>query len=165
MWADQFFHLDLPYAELWVPAAIGLGVGGMCVLMGRQVFGWGVRQSVPPPAPKEAYYDPFEKGSATEHRKVPRRGGNPTEVFYAPPDKKDRPVRAWVIDRSVAGICLWLGETMAPGTLLSILPVNATSVTPWIDIEVCNCRAQGNGYEVGCKFVKSPPSLILMQFG
>ena len=36
MWADQFFHLDLPYADLWVPAAIGLGVGGMCVVMGRQ---------------------------------------------------------------------------------------------------------------------------------
>jgi hypothetical protein len=164
MWAEVL-ELDIAWADAWLPLAIGVTVGGLCILVARQFAPRRREREMVPPPDRTLYYDPFEKGSATEKRSMPRRSGNPTEIFYAQPDKKDNPIRAWVLDRSVAGICLWLGESLANGTILSILPINAAPLTPWIDVEVCNCRPHSGAFEVGCKFLKSPPSLILMQFG
>lgn len=163
MWADVWLQLDFPAAEYLVPLGIGLCVGGVCVVLGRRLFVARV-EALPPPKPKE-FYDPFTHGSPLELRKTPRRGGNPVDVLYARPQDKKNPRRAWVFDRSIGGLGLWLDEDFAEGTVLSVLPVNASEVTPWVDVEVVKCRKKEGAFEVGCKFVKTPPSLILMQFG
>jgi hypothetical protein len=36
---------------------------------------------------------------------------------------------------------------------------------PWIPIEIRSCRADGNEWEVGCRFLKPPPWNDLMLFG
>ena len=162
MWANSLFDFVVPFSEFWLPLAIGLCVGSFCVVMAKHIL---PRQVVAAPPKPKPYFDPFEQGSTSEQRKFPRRGGNPTEVYYALPQNKHNPIRAWVLDRSVGGLCLWTGEPIPEAAILSILPINSPPLTPWIDIEVCNCRPHDKGFEIGCKFVKSPPSLILLQFG
>ena len=62
------------FPEFWLPLAIGICVGSFCVVMSKHLFARNVEVSPPKAKP---YFDPFEQGSTTEQRKVPRRGGNP----------------------------------------------------------------------------------------
>ena len=163
MWANAWLQLDFAYADYLLPLGIGLCVGGLCVMVGRKVFRPRL-EALPPPKPRE-FYDPFTHGSPNELRRTPRRGGNPVEVFYARPEDKRDPRRAWVVDRSIGGLGMHLTEEIAAGTILAVLPVNASEMTPWMDVEVVQCKKIDAAWEVGCKFVKTPPSLILMQFG
>ena len=54
------------------------------------------------------------------------------------------------------------------GTILSIRPVNADEIVPWIDLEVRSCRASDEmpgHFEIGCQYVKSPPYSLQLLFG
>ena len=78
---------------------------------------------------------------------------------------KEKPFQAWVIDRSVGGLCLDSHTAYKEGTQLFLLPANAPETTPWVDVEVRSCRPSKDGYELGCRFVKTPPWAILLLFG
>jgi len=163
--APNLLPMNVPLSEYWLPLAMGMCVGALCILMGRHLLvGRPKAPLLLKPKPK-SFFDLFAQGSPSNLRKAARRGGNLVEVLYARPEGRSNPLKGWVMDRSVAGLCLWLGEDFPEGTILAVLPVSASSVTPWTDVEVCNCRPGQDGFEVGCKFVKTPPSLILMQFG
>jgi hypothetical protein len=167
--AARYFGFDLPYAEYWVPLLVGVGMGLMVIGFIHRV---GRRQTaVPPPKPapkKGLEFDPFVQGSATEQRRALRRGGNPVEVHLRRTESKEgkEPLLCgWVLDRSVGGLCLLSPQEFAPDTFWSVLPVNATPMTPWVDVEIRSCRAVKDGWEIGCQFVKQPPWAVLLLFG
>ena len=169
MWTDlvnQFFRMKLPYIEYWLPLAIGMGMGFMFLAVARS---FGSKRAIlqPPPAREDREYDPFALGSPTEQRKSFRRNGNPVEVRYALPDNKKNAQMGWVFDRSFGGVGLIVNDSIETSTVLAVLPANAPEMTPWIEVEVRSCRPfrDGHGFEIGCKFVKSPPSTVLMMFG
>jgi hypothetical protein len=165
MFAD-ILGLKLPYAEIWLPLAVGMFSGGLCIVMYRT---FGKRAALAaPPIPgfrKEQEFDPFVQGSATEQRKSHRRCGNPVEVLLAPEQSTTPAWRGWVIDRSVGGLCLGVPNEFTEGFLLRVLPTNAATITPWTELEVRSCRSTNDGYEIGCRFVRQPPWSILLMFG
>jgi hypothetical protein len=110
-------------------------------------------------------HDPFDHGSVSERRTAARRKGNPIELLITEPDATGEPRRGWVIDRSVRGLCLLLNENVPPGTVLSIKPRSGPPETPWVQVEVRNCKKEHSGYEAGCQFVRSPPWAVLLLFG
>src|SRR5262249_13071509 len=132
--------LELPYSEYWLPLAIGMGVGVCALTVSKLAFG---RKSlVPRQKPEQKLnHDPFTEGSTSEQRKSFRRQGNPTCIHIALPEQKDQPSEGWVLDRSMGGICIQASQEYAPGTKLAVLPVNAPTMTPWVDVEVRTCRA------------------------
>jgi len=155
--------VDLPYSEYWLPLAIGMGVGLCAVTVSKLVF---ERKKPRRRKPEQAVPDPFTAGSHSEQRKSYRRQGNPTGVFIALPDQKDKPMEGWVLDRSMGGICLQANSEFAPDTQLAVLPMNAPTMTPWVDIQVKTCRPlDDEGYELGCQFIKTPAWSILLMFG
>ncbi len=145
---------------------MGVGVVALtaCKLVG------GRKKPAPTPVADEAPksdpdHDPFTQGSTSEQRKSFRRQGNPVQVNVALPHRKDAPRSGVVVDRSVGGLCLHVDDEIAPGTALAVIPLNAPSITPWVDIEVRTCRKVGENFELGCQFVKTPNWSILLMFG
>src|SRR5262245_23001069 len=132
MFAEKLLRVDLPYSEYWLPLLIGMGVGLMAIVVGRGVL-WRRSGYVPQEAAdKNAKdYDPFTEGSRSVQRRSYRRQGNPIRVFYSLPGRKDAPSEGCVVDRSMGGICLGTPDEAPPGTILSILPMNAPPMTPW----------------------------------
>jgi len=162
MLADRFIGVDLPYAQYWLPLAIGMGVGMLTIATVRMVGSRGP-EPLPPPPPKPDC-DPFTYGSATESRKSLRRGGNPVEIYIARMEDKENPLTGWVVDRSMGGLCLTLPTQVDTGTFLSIMPIN-NPASPWVDVEVRSSRKISEGFEVGCQFVRTPPWAVLLMFG
>jgi hypothetical protein len=162
-----FLAWTVPYLEYWFPLAAGVAVVGLVLFLVR-VFS---RRAVlaPPPAlvPEELSrdFDPFSHGSASEKRVVFRRGGNPVQLHIAPEQTSSPVWHGWVVDRSVTGLCINMTQAMEPGTVLRVLPINASETIPWIDIEVRNCRQVKDGFELGCQFVKQPHWSHLLLFG
>ncbi len=169
MWTDllnEVSRLRLPYIEYWLPFAIGAGITFSFLVVVRS-FG-GRRGMLPPLPEREAKeFDPFAQGSPGELRKSFRRGGRPIEVLYALPDNKKNAQMAWVFDRSFGGVGLVTHDAFVADTVLIVRPADAPEMTPWTEVEVRSCRPfrDGQGFELGCKFVKPPPSSILMMFG
>jgi len=165
MLAD-FLGLKLPHAEIWIPLAVGMVAGGLCIVAFKALGRRPALAAPPQPTSKpEQVYDPFVEGSATEQRRAHRRGGNPVEVLLAPEQSTTPAWRGWVVDRSVGGLCLCVPEEFAQGTLLRALPVNAPTIAPWTELEVRSCRSSNDGYELGCQFVRQPPWSVLLLFG
>ena len=164
LWND-FLHGALPYQELWLPLAIGLAAGMLCLFMGSLVWRGKRCKLATSAATRVSNHDPFEQGSLSEKRKSLRRPGNPVEILYALPDNKNTPQRALVLDRSLGGLRLAADEQMEPGTRLVVLPINAVGQIPWIDIDVRTCTLVEDCWELGCQFVKTPQWSILLMFG
>jgi hypothetical protein len=167
--ADTYvLRVDLPFSEYWLPLVIGMGVGLCAISAGKLAFGRKKNPVFKPeerPPEKTVDRDPFTQGSASEQRKSLRRQGNPTAVHVALDGQKDQPQQAWVMDRSMGGLCLQGSQEYRPGTRLSVLPANAPAMTPWVELEVRTCRELKTGFEVGCQFIKTPNWSILLMFG
>lgn len=109
--------------------------------------------------------DPFLYGSAMEQRTAVRRRGQPVKIFLSPTESEEDACEGWVLDRSVGGLCVALTKPLAVQSIIHVRPINAPLTTPWIPVEVRNCRQIENRYEAGCKFVRTPVWSILLQFG
>ncbi len=166
MSANVLLAWNLPYWDIWVPLVVGMLVGGLC-LVSIRVFQ--KRPVMPPPVhppqKKSQEYDPYVQGSPTEQRRGHRRSGNPVEVFVTKGEETTPACRAWVLDRSVCGLALSVTEEVTPGTHLQLLPVHASGITPWTEVEVKNCRPIKDGFELGCQFVRQPQWSVLLLFG
>jgi PilZ domain len=161
------FSMDPPvlYLKLTVPviagAVAGLGVVGLIHYLIRPRIAAKVAVA---PAAAEAH-DPFLKGSVGELRKSFRRQGCPVEVLAVNQQTNAAPFKAYVVNRSVGGLGLLLENPIAPETPMTVRPINAPQIAPWIEVVVKSCRESNVGWEVGCQFVKTPPWALLLMFG
>jgi hypothetical protein len=165
---QSFLESPPPSWHTWAIPAAGLFAALLALLTGRFVLAhW--RARVRPVAEASVddgpIHDPFEHGSVTERRGTRRRQGNPIEVLIGGPDSDREPVRGWVVDRSMGGLCLLLHEEATPGTVLSLKPRNGPPATPWVQVQVRSCKRDRSGYEAGCQFVRTPPWAVLLLFG
>jgi hypothetical protein len=160
------FPLDTlwSYWPVWVAPVAGLAVAGLSLFVGRA---WqrsrqassliDESESAPP--------DPFEVGSAMERRLAARRVGRHVRVYVSDASAKAPPFDGWVLDRSIGGVCLSLGRQVPPETILSIRAYNAADTIPWTQVRVLRCQSQGNHYQLGCQFLRTPPFNAMMLFG
>jgi PilZ domain len=152
--------------EWIVPCSAGLVAAGTAFVLSRFVFARPAATPVPTPTEKPtAEYDPFVQGSATEQRGAFRRGGNRVKILVNNPQKKGDALEAWVLDRSVGGLCLAVKEAVAEGSVLEIRAANAPPATPWVEVQIKTCRQTKEDWEVGCQFVKTPPWAVMLLFG
>ena len=160
---DQLFNL--PYAVFWLPGTVFMAIVGFTYWFVRprplaSVVGESTQAGTEQPA--------LTAKPAPEQRAAFRRAGNPVQVHIATPDDKSSPVHGCVLDRSVGGMRLAVYEEVESGTVLSIRPLRADSMVPWIDLEVRSCciSAEMTGqFELGCKYVKTPPYSLQLIFG
>jgi len=167
-------------SSVWTPVFLALGIGAIAAaavfVAGRFFFkpqavaGEVEDEDAPHLEPRregEGEYDPeiARPASSMDRRQALRRGGNPVAVFLTDAEAESDPVRAYVLDRSTGGICLTVPEAVERGTVLSVRATNAPPTTPWVQIEVRNCRPVGDEFELGCKFLKTPPWNVLLLFG
>ncbi|MCI0455652.1 MAG: PilZ domain-containing protein [Gemmataceae bacterium] len=152
--------------ETVFPALIGIGAGLVAVLAVHFLIRGGQPVEPPPPEQPQGDHDPFVQGSASEQRSSHRRTGNPVEILIRQPDSRSKPVRGWVLDRSLHGLGLAMAEQrFGPGSVLEVRPANAPAVAPWVEVEVQNSRQRDGQWHLGCKFVRTPPWALLLMFG
>ena len=118
-----------------------------------------------PEAPAWCARDPFVHGSAQEKRRSIRRKGNPVTVLVSDAKAEAPPQRGSVLDRSHGGLRLRIAESVEPGTILSIRAAHVGAIVPWVQLEVRTCTRDDAGWELGCQYVKAPPSSVQWLFG
>jgi hypothetical protein len=153
---------DLP----WLIPAVGVAVACFAFVAGKLLLA--PRRAAPPPAPAPppgpAPEDVFLHGSTRERRAAPRRRGNSVEVFFAP-NPSQEPLPAWVVDRSVGGLCLTLEQPVKQGEVWHVRPRKAPDSTPWTAVEVRSCKPDEGTWEVGCRFLQTPQWNVMLLFG
>jgi hypothetical protein len=166
LWAIKVLGYDLSNLELWLPLGVGIGAGLLSVaalaMVSRRKAARQLTQKSEQLSPNS---DPFVQGSACEQRRALRRVGNPVKVFLASAGEDTPKASAWVLDRSVGGLCLSSEQEHPVGTTIRVLPASAPDIAYWVDVEVRSCRSVKGGFELGCQFVKTPPWSILLLFG
>jgi hypothetical protein len=158
---DTLIHL--PYVSYWLPLLAAFLVGMPLVWLMRPVQAMapaGEKPTAEPAAPATPAVT-----YAPEQRRSFRRGGNSIGLYYKRPGKDDEVSQASIVDRSLGGLCVMCPEAIPTGTVLAIRPINADNIVPWVDVEVCACRPADQCFELGCRFVKTPPYSILLLFG
>jgi hypothetical protein len=161
---DQVLHL--PYAYVLLPLLTFVAIAGSCCWALRPGYQAKAEsadtetQAVNAPKPKEKL--------PPNQRAASRRQGNPLAVFVATPEGKKTPSTGSVLDRSLGGLRLAVFQEVEVGTVLSVRPVEAEKMVPWVDIRVRSCKVSQEMpglFEVGCEYVKSPPYSIQLLFG
>jgi hypothetical protein len=172
LFLDINLGLDPALVAAWTVPVIGLAAAGLAFAVGFAVFRRppsrlphtlpaGAHEAAPP-TPAD---DPFVHGSRAERRSAYRREGTMVAIQVTDAEGQGPPVAGWVTDRSVGGLCLRLDEAPPPGTYLNVRPREATALVPWTQVEVKSRRQDGNAWEVGCRFVRTPPWSVLLLFG
>jgi len=172
---------DPTHWSTWAVAlGIGLVSGGVVFLLGRWVMltrrkaafeQYDYDPDAEPPATPENQtgvmeeIDPHAGGGTMDRRQALRRGGNPISVLVNDAECQGHAIKGYVLDRSTGGLCISLSAELPAGTILSVRTTNAPSALPWIQVEVRNCRPVGKDWELGCKFVSTPPWSVLLLFG
>lgn len=151
------------WGVLALVAVIGFGLGAIASLM----FGRGSASPPPdvPPSPPPRPAEPPPAAASKEKRRNPRRVGRSVEVFVADPTSLAEPCKGVVLDRSVGGLGLLVGDEYAPGSKLHVLPASASKLTPWVEVEVKSCRKSGDDWEIGVQFIQPPPYATMVLFG
>lgn len=156
--------LQLPFAYVWLPTLVfGLVAATVYWL-------WRPAPVVAEPAAPAVATPPSAPLAVKkpELRGTSRRQGNPVEVHVAAPDNKKNPGVGSVLDRSMGGMRLALFHEATIGAVVSIRPIQASEMVPWIDLEIRSCKPSSEmpgQFEVGCQYVKSPPYSIQLLFG
>jgi hypothetical protein len=150
----------------WLPVAVGVGTA-VAFVIGYLIARLRNRPSEPPAGPMEGLpgHDPFVAGSFTERRISPRRKGHSIAVWISDETAEARPISGLVADRSVEGLGLAVPQSFEVGTILSVRPAGAPPSAGWVQVEVKNSRQTASGWEVGCRFLHTPPWNTRMLFG
>jgi hypothetical protein len=165
MWAQLLLGLDLFRWQTWTVPIVGLGSTGLALIMGGALLRWR-RRRMPPPSKKTLPpADPFVHGSVTEKRSSLRRTGNPIKVLISNPNAPAEQMEGWVMDRSVGGLCLSVDWEAAEDDILNVRTANASNHVPWVQVQVKRCQKLGEGWELGCEFVRTPSWSVLLLFG
>src|SRR5947209_4839109 len=125
--------VNLPYVHFWLPAVAALVVT-LPVLWFVRPRRTGAAVAEAAAAPARAEPDPFVVGSATEKRTAFRRQGNLVRITCSNEKASDRPFDGYVLDRSTGGLRLLLPAAYNIETVLSVRPVEASPVVPWVQV-------------------------------
>jgi hypothetical protein len=106
--------------------------------------------------PEQSYAD--RRGSA-------RREGQPVRVLLSSPTFRNGVTDGYVLDRSTGGLRIAMPTGIAPGSTMQARAVNAPDTVGFITLIVRSCRKNGDFFEVGCEFEKTPPWNVLLLFG
>ncbi len=145
----------------WIVPFIGGCACALAFLLGRRFLVARAASTADPDSPSDLL---FLQGITRDRRAAPRRRGNVVEVELTD-NANTPPVRGWVVDRSIGGLCLLLDQPVEPGMLLRVRPRNAATGVPWTEVTICSCRADADRYEVGCQFHRTPNWSLLLMFG
>jgi hypothetical protein len=140
----------------WAIPALGCVVCGLAFVLGRRFL----FKAPLNPSPDD---ETFLKGVTTERRATARRKGNAVEVFLS--DEVSEPIPAWVVDRSMGGLCVIVDRPLTEGVTLKIRPRTAPTTMPWTPVLIKSCRPDAGQWEVGCQFTRTPNWNELLQFG
>jgi hypothetical protein len=163
MLAQSLPYLALPGRTHLLVAGIALSLVTLLVVVGRlMVLG---RHRPQPPAPAPRDFDTFITCGPLEKRHSTRRRGSLVEVLVTDAGLSARPVRGWVHDRSLGGLCLVLDRSITVSTILHLRAAEAQLSTPWVQVTVRNCRAWEGKWMLGCQFIKTPQWAVLLTFG
>jgi hypothetical protein len=152
--------------DLAVTAAIGVGVASVALLVGRFILRrpTGAGHEIDVLESKE--FDPFVHGSKMERRGSARRPGNPVEVVVGDARGQTELAHAWVVDRSMGGLCLVADVPLEETQIVTVKPASSPANVFWTQVEIRSCRnSGGKSFEIGCKFVKTPSWNQLLYFG
>jgi len=145
-------------------ATLGLAIAGAAVVAGRAIFHKG-KAPGDDPKPQEEF-DPFQTGSRMERRVCARRQGNPIEILIGDSKGENTVGKAWVVDRSMGGLCLMSPAPIEAGQILTVKPSGSSGAPVfWLQVEIRSCRPNGSDFEVGCRFVKAPTWNQLLYYG
>jgi hypothetical protein len=145
----------------WIVPVIGASACILAFLLGRRFLVARTASAADTESPNDRH---FLQGITRDRRAAPRRRGNVVEVELTD-DANTPPIRGWVVDRSIGGLCLLLDQPVEPGMLLRVRPRNAAAGVPWTEVTLCSCRPDAGQYEVGCQFHRTPNWSLLLMFG
>ncbi len=160
---DLPFDLPNVHWQAWVIPLAGLASAGLTLVMGRALFRRR-RQTVPEDGHKLTM-DPFLHGSANERRTSLRRTGKQIKVLVSGSGIEEPAEQAFVVDRSLGGICFVFSRELPENTMLNIRALEASADSPWVQVEVKRSERKDLDWEIGCQFVKDPTWASLLQFG
>ncbi len=157
--------LNFLHTGTWLILGAGLACTLFVVAIGRIVAGG--RRAAPGNSPREPTPadDPVLNPTATDRRASLRRRGREVQVEITDAEGQGLSNSGLVLDRSIGGLCIELPAQIPVGTVLSVRPQDAPVTTPWVQVEVRNCRPQAGNWEHGCAFVKTPSWGVLLHFG
>jgi hypothetical protein len=96
-----------------------------------------------------------------ERRSSPRVKGRQVRVHVVCAATSGEALQGWVLDRSCGGLGLWVPAPVAEGASLLVRAAGSADAVP---VEVCNCRADGDRWVLGCRFLRSPRWEVMLQF-
>jgi hypothetical protein len=152
---------NMPYV---LPAAIVLATGLIVALLmlGRKT----TKRLKPPKSGKKSSQWSLQTGqSLADRRASVRREGATVEVTVSSEAFKGGTTSGYVLDRSTGGLRLAMATGAAPGSTMQVRARHAPDTTPWVTVIVRSCRSNGEHFEIGCEFEKTPPWNILLLFG
>jgi hypothetical protein len=118
----------------------------------------------PPPPSRAQQPDPFLVGSAGEKRRVMRRGGATVPVTLTR-SGGGRAVEGAVVDRSLTGLGILVRVPFARGTSLQVRPRDTREKVAAVEVQVSHCRQKGKQWQIGCRFVQTPSTDVLLHLG
>jgi len=172
----SFQELVGPLAAFLIPLAVGfLGGAALPSLFGRRLtpaaksgpvdLADALKDENAGPDEDKPNTDMSLNWETQDTRRTPRRGGKIVAVLVAPPGETDRPRRGLVLNRSNGGLGVLTNEEYAIGSMIGVIPADASKLTPWVEVEVKSCRKSSEGYELGLQFLMVPPYATLVMFG
>jgi len=103
--------------------------------------------------------------SYADRRGAVRREGSPVHVTIASSTFRSGFGDGVILDRSTGGLRIVLAAAIAPGTSMQVRAADAPDNVGFVTVIVRSCRKNGDFFEVGCEFEKTPPWNVLLLFG
>ena len=151
-------------AEYWPAILAGVIVAG-AVMIGHWVLVVRKRATQESSDPAPVSDNGWEFENPAQKRKSARRVGNPIKIHVALEGHTANATSGYVLDRSMGGLGLSLDDGFEAGTKLVVRPAGVIEMTPWYEVEVVRCQQTGEGWQVSCRFIRTPPYSILLLFG
>lgn len=107
----------------------------------------------------------MDADSLLDRRRHPRRRGGEIRVLLSDHKAEAPPFEGAVEDRSSGGLCLAASRFVPAGSMMSVRPVNAPDLVPWIQVEVVYCTQRDKVWILGCQFTHLVPWSVRVLFG
>jgi hypothetical protein len=161
MIAQLSLDMNLPRWELWCIPLAGLVCTGFVLVSGRLLFR---RHGKAAAGPNDGQAAVYETQETPKRRQTPRGRGTPCRILVTDEAAKTDPYSAYVINRSMGGLCVSLLEPVEVGTTLKVRPTKDLLNDQWFPVLVKYCRQADAGWEMGCEFVGRTSTNMLLMF-